>query len=409
MNFFKKLLILIKETILKKQPKTKKTPCKEDSSNYNKLYSEIEVGSIIWAKRYRNESELEKIPEGHEEGPFLVLKKEKGNIYCFYGSGTFLETNCSILLDNVEYDFLIKPTYFNLYKLRLVNEFSLIKILGNLNKVDINNLYGKIKYYKRKFYNDEGKRLNIEMPRQCGDLVLYNNKKYVVLDIYDNKLSCIPFNHIDESASNLDYSKIYTLDDKKDIILIGALSNKQLINSLNNYKNYIKNQENKNKTQRGSVVFKNNKYYYIYGEEGEEFLAFEIFKLYAKKSDILNLNNTIYYTFYNECRISKKEDYKNIYLCLDKEKQLIKEKRKNYKLKKEKITKPNNIQETSNKISVGSIIKLNEFSDEEFYVDSMIGSILVCVEQTERNQVNPKKHYFNINDVILVNSYKKIK
>lgn len=409
MSFLKNIFILIKETILKisKQKNSSEIENINQKITYEELYSKIETGSIVWAKRYKNEEEQKNIPEGHDEGPFLVLKKEKGKIYCFYGTGTFLETDFYIRLNNVEYDYLTKETYFNLYKLRVIDKFSLIKNLGRLNENDENNLYDKLKCFQKNFYNEEGKRIYIDMPRQCGDIIVFNNKKYIVLDIVNKKLLCIPIKDINESASNLDYSKILELKDTDDIIVKGTLSNKKLISTLKNYKKYIKYQENFNKTQRGSVIYKDNKYYYIYGEEGEYFLGFEIFKLYINKSDILNLNNTIYYTFYNDLRISKKEKHDNIYLCVDKEMTLVKEKRKNYKLKTSKSNKSNNIQQSSNEILLDSIIKLNEFSEETFLVENMIGSILVCVAETEKNIHNPKKHYFNKSDVVLVKTINK--
>lgn len=52
--------------------------------------------------------------------------------------------------------------------------------------------------------------------------------------------------------------------------------------------------ENLNKTQRASIIYKDNKYYYIYGEEGQIFLGFEIFRLYANNWHILNINHTIH-------------------------------------------------------------------------------------------------------------------
>lgn len=409
MSLFKKVFRIIKQFISREELKRKNIQIENqiNDSNYNKLYSKIDTGSIIWAKRYKDEQSLENIPVGHEEGPFLVFKKEDGKIYCFYGTGNYIDVDFSIALNNLEYDFLVKETYFNLYKLKIVDEFSLINVLGCLNETDKNNFYGKIKCYKRKDYTINGKVISIDIPRQCGDVVKFNNKKYIVLDIKDNKLICIPMRYTNETASNLNYSKVLTLDDTDKVIGIGALSNKQLMYALNNYKEYIKNKENINKTQRGSVIYKDNKYYYIYGEEGQNFLGFEMFNLYANNCDILNLNNTIYYTFYNEIYISKKEEYKNIYLCLDKEKELTKLKRKTYKSKMTKQEKENNIEEPLTKITRGSVIKLDESSNEEFYVKDIIGSILVCIPEAEKNNHNPKKNYFNKSDVILVKNIDK--
>ena len=39
----------------------------------NSKLSDIVEGDIIWARRYKNEKEKQAIPDGHREGPFIVL------------------------------------------------------------------------------------------------------------------------------------------------------------------------------------------------------------------------------------------------------------------------------------------------------------------------------------------------
>ena len=35
----------------------------------------IKLGDILWAKRFKNKLEKSSIPEGHQYGPFIVIKK----------------------------------------------------------------------------------------------------------------------------------------------------------------------------------------------------------------------------------------------------------------------------------------------------------------------------------------------
>ena len=35
----------------------------------------IKLGDILWAKRFKNKLEKSSIPNGHQYGPFIVIKK----------------------------------------------------------------------------------------------------------------------------------------------------------------------------------------------------------------------------------------------------------------------------------------------------------------------------------------------
>ena len=37
----------------------------------------LNVGDIIWAKRYKNDEEKNKLGIGHQESPFVIIKKKK--------------------------------------------------------------------------------------------------------------------------------------------------------------------------------------------------------------------------------------------------------------------------------------------------------------------------------------------
>ena len=401
MKLLKKILTFIKnefnKSLVKKDNKIEYT-----NIEYDKLYSDIEFGDIIWAKRYYNDEERELIPEGHEEGPFLVAKKEDGKLYCFYGTSTFNENDMFISLNNLEYN-LTKETYFKLHKMDVIDKFTFVKKLNPITDSDKDKLYRKIKYFHR-VYHDKNKIINIELPRQCGDIVLHDNKKYIVLDIMENKLICIQMGYVNRNASNLNYSKTFMLDDDN-IKTIGALSNKQLIVALNNYKEYISNKENVNETKRGSIIYLENKYYYVYGEEGQNLLTFEITKKPIENYDNLVLGNIYFYTLYNERIINKKDQYQNFYLCLKQEIDTVKEQRKKYKNLHFKPTQSNI--EIPQEIKKGSYIKLNEFSEELFYVCDIIGDVAVCVAHTERGKKLMRKQYFNKENLILVENIQK--
>ena len=44
-------------------------------------FSSLNVGDIIWARRYTNEEEKNKLEPGHFESPFIIIKKTKQKLY----------------------------------------------------------------------------------------------------------------------------------------------------------------------------------------------------------------------------------------------------------------------------------------------------------------------------------------
>lgn len=48
----------------------------------------LEVGDIIWANRYLTEVEKETMEEGHQTGPFIVIRKTKRKVYALACTGT---------------------------------------------------------------------------------------------------------------------------------------------------------------------------------------------------------------------------------------------------------------------------------------------------------------------------------
>ena len=47
----------------------------------NNELSFLKVDDIIWAKRYQSDEEKIKLDIGHQESPFVVIKKDKKKVY----------------------------------------------------------------------------------------------------------------------------------------------------------------------------------------------------------------------------------------------------------------------------------------------------------------------------------------
>lgn len=357
---------------------------KEDL-NYQKLYAiqnllaNVEIGDIIWAKRYNNDTELSLIPLGHQEGPFIVLGKSDKGLICSYGTST-ISTEDLTLSPN-EYN-LSKITHFKLKYLIIIDDYSFIRKIDRLTDNDIDLFFKKIKSIIQDYtYIDDKIKLNL--PVQVGDIISCENENYLILDIEENKLRCIK---IETSINNikgtlklkyfndLDYMKIKYLKLNQNISYLNSVNNNILLYILKNEKKYLEYSENKETPQRGSVIFKDKKYYYIYGEEGQYFNVFEINEKINNQYDMLKINEIKFYTNYNSVKINKKDTFEVCCLATPNEIDEIRRQKKSYsKINKYKVkTMPRNL------FKIGDIIKSKKFKDR-FIIISICKKTYKCL------------------------------
>ena len=340
-----------------------------EESQLKKLLDEIEIGDIIWAKRYKTEEEKKAIPKKHKEGPFVVVDKCQSGVVCCYGTSIYPENHQSkyFELDNGDYN-LKKKTFFRLHNLYIIDDKSFVKKLDKLTENDMKKLLKQLKVNHGNYYKINKKNHQIYIPFEIGDLINYN-VNYLIIDIIKDKFLCI---RIDKSNTylknnlkfddlkNLDYSKIVLIDIKEKISYISKISDNELLYVLKNQKEYINNCENRKTPQRGSVISKDNKYYYIYGEEGQDWLIFEISKTQNTDFDLILLNNNQFYTNYKGEKINKKDNYEVLLLATTSEIDLIKENKKSYIKRQKNIThEVGDIIIITNNLKLGRFIIIN--------------------------------------------------
>jgi len=389
MKFLNKIIKYIKNIFIGSKELNINTDSTTIEEKADQKIETIEVGDIIWAKRYKNEKDMEKILEGHREGPYIVLKKDIENLICSQGTSvTQSEDDYEVYfnLNNEGYS-LTKETFFKLYRMDFINNYQVIKVLDKLNEKDKNILFRQIKLLHKVYYTKEGYFIKLDLPIQIGDIVNRNNKKFIVVDINDNKIICLNLNNEINfndnrqlkyiNFSNLDYSKINYFELDNNIKYINTVNNKIIKIILNEWKEYINNLKDVEKTQRGSIIIKNNKYYYVYGEEGTEWLVFEISKMPLKDADQIQIGSSKYYTKYIDLKINKKDIFSNLYICSEKDKDKIKQLRKSYK----KAEKNENSYEIpkSELFNVGDIIEDINYKDERYIIIRLCKKTYECL------------------------------
>ncbi len=356
----------------------------------------LKVGDIIWAKRYANEEEKNLIEKGHQMGPFIVLKTMDENVLCSFGKGTAPKDEYSNIYVNINDSNLYKKTYFRLNDFVLIDDSTFIRKVGSITDSELNRLFSKIKYLnKSSIVND------LNFPLQVGDIIDYKNIYYIILDIEDNNIFCLPIKkrYNKDSVSsfkNANFSSIIKLNTFSDIHYVDTISEGILINLLRGQNQYLKNLNNKTIAQRGSVVKYDDKYYYIYGENGSDWLLFKIYKDKENDYDKIVINNNVFYTIYEDEVINKKSIASALMLAYDEQIENIKQKRKTYKKTHENVsdTTSNNSYHLFNYKDVINI------DNEEYYVLDFIGKdILKCVNKKDFNKKLSTALYIRVGEI----------
>ena len=364
----------------------------ENKSNIKTL----KVGDIIWAKRYADEEEKNLIEKGHQMGPFIVLKTMDDNVLCSAGKSTLPKEEYSNMYININNSNLYKKTYFKLKDFVSINDNTFIRKIGSITDNELNKLFSKIKYLnKRSIVND------LNFPLQVGDIINYKNIYYIILDKEDSNIFCLPIKkkYNKESVSSfkdVNFSSIIKLNTLSNINYVSTISDGILINLLKRQNQYLKSINNRTIAQRGSVVKYNDEYYYIYGENGSDWLLFKIFKDEKNSYDKIVINDNIFYTIYEDEAINKKSIESALMLAYDDQIEDIKQKKKTYKKTHENVSDNSN-DNPCRSLHYKDVIKID---NEEYYVLDFIGEdILKCVNKRDLNKKLSNAVYIRVSEI----------
>lgn len=301
----------------------------------------LKIGDIILAKRYKNDIEKNQIEEGHQNGPFIVIKKKKNTIYALYCTGANYEDNVNYILLPNNYN-LSKQTYIYTSKEYKIEDNQYIKLLDKLNKDDLNKL-NKIIYLK-------GKIKKIKYEFSIGDIIKYNNNLYYVFNVNKKFLQCYTIFKKNNSKNPIIINDvIYSFDlysnkiikNIKKIKLID-MANESEIKKINIIKNKNeKYRRDKHIIERGDLIKYNDNYYYIYGETGNQFNTYIIYLSNTKNEQLnkLYIHRGYYFSKFEEININKNADIVYVKSATEDEINIIKLMKKENNMDKKNINK----------------------------------------------------------------------
>ena len=374
--------------LIKKIFKLKNNKCENKS-----VYDTLKVGDIIWAKRYTTEEEKNIIQEGHQNGPFIILKKIDKKVLCVSGTSNIPKEEYTNMYMKINNNYLYKITFFNLNNFFYIDSNTFIRKLGNLTDSELSGLFNKIKY------KNKGSVVNaLDLPLQIGDIISRKDINYIILDKVDDNILCIPIKKRYNKGSiysfnNLNFESVIKIN-IDNVKYIDTVSNSVLMILLKKQSEYLKNLSVRNIPQRGSVISFSNKLYYIYGEEGSNWLVFEIFKDRKNFADEIKISNKKFYTTYKDNILNKNDIDCAISLAYDEEMENIKQKRKTYKKEHE------NTSVRINKKLNFSYKDVIIIDGEEYYILDFIGKdILKSANKQDFNKKGCNAVYIKTDEI----------
>jgi hypothetical protein len=344
----------------------------------------LEVGDIIWAKRYSSEKERISIEVGHQQGPYIIIHKDekKNKVYGLYcTSSKNKDTNKLhyVILDKVQYKLkLFKTTYIHTTSDSEIKYNQYIKKIGHLTDKDLNRLFKIITILKKEEPDKISTNINLDELQytiEVGDIINNKGTKYFVYDIddtyyygyytneitnarnYKNNKHSISFNGKRFTISYENKSKILK---SNNVTLEYIIDKSQFPEIEEQKKELIKKLEESSIVKRGSLVKYNNIIYIVYGEYKDNWQTYKVYNTKDDESFPITINQSNYFTKFEELLINKSENMKTIKNASDDELDKIKYTRKSIKVFNNKQYVPQSNNKTSNKSSIKNSFELSK-------------------------------------------------
>lgn len=290
-------------------------PFQYTKENIDYFFNTLKCGDIVLAKRYKNDEQKSLIPEGHEKGPFVVIDVFQQEILAAPATGTVPKAKVSrfflCLKQNDYVSTLKKDTFVNVQQIRLLKKDRLIRRLGCLTPQDTHYLEKRMNILASQYPDLQNQSGIPSIPFEPGDIIRINDSFYLIVEKERGTYKMIELSTSKEEdtkdsfrlngityyynkgttkliKANNGFTRYDFLDEEKTKFIL-SLTNKA-----------IRLSENKNTIQRGSVIKANDgRCFYIYGEAGQNWLAFELLECRNHPQLTVNFQERKYHAKFN--------------------------------------------------------------------------------------------------------------
>ena len=291
----------------------------------NNDLSFLNVGDIIWARRYKTEEEKNKIKIGHQESPYVVIKKKKNKVYGLQcTSNPHQEVEWKMIyypLGRLNYD-MKKNSYINCLKEYELKEVQFVEIIGQLRENDLNQLKKQLHILINSQFPTKPKieKKYLDYKIGIGDIISVKDIRYYIYSIDDKYLYTHRLRKNTKKNKNILINNTYYsfIFDKTEKIRIKSkynltdTFNTGEIELINEYKEkylqeYAEKRENGKTLRIGAIIDYKDNMYYVYDVDDTTVFVYQIYTNSVSKPKLadIQVNGGIYRTFFATTDIKK--------------------------------------------------------------------------------------------------------
>jgi hypothetical protein len=152
------------------------------------VMNDLNIGDVVWAKRYSNNKQKKLIKINHREGPFIIIKKTAKRVYGIPCTSNKNAWNCYKLGKIGGYS---KITYLLLEQIVIIGKYRFIKKVCSLDNNKINEIMNRLERIlsrrKISFFSNKDIIYNYNI----GNVVKYQGNKYYIYGESINYYNCI--------------------------------------------------------------------------------------------------------------------------------------------------------------------------------------------------------------------------
>jgi len=180
---------------------------KKDNDEFEyqrKLFEELEIGDIFWARMTLNEEQENRIEESHKKRPFLMIGKDD-DIYALALTTKFYP-NGHYPLTEKKYQKLKKDSYIDFREVNIIPKKNLESFSFKIDGEDLNKVIKLYNLTKEK--GEHSLKVNYKTRYSLGDLINDNGKQYLIYKIENDKIFAIRV-HFSSNETDLRINGVY--------------------------------------------------------------------------------------------------------------------------------------------------------------------------------------------------------
>lgn len=148
-------------------------------------FERLHSSDVIWAKRYKNKRQEKQIPEGHKNGPYIVIHKRKNKLHCLKCTSVEPPKHCENLyysLGKIRLEFE-KETFVKLSELEIIRPKRYLNYMSRINEEDFNNINKEMYLLKKQNPKFNIKKRYCKFRIGVGDIICRKGRMYNVFGV----------------------------------------------------------------------------------------------------------------------------------------------------------------------------------------------------------------------------------